>query len=124
MAHNTQLIATLRALKTDSTQVIALYEQLFTGEFITLVANPDQPVPDLTFLTYPAHDGVQELPLFTAPDRPVISELRRRAPAAALKTIVGGQLWPRLLELVRPECQAAIDPGDPHGIRLSREMIV
>jgi hypothetical protein len=40
-------------------------------------------------------------------------------------TVKGEALWPRLLELVRAEqCEVAVDPGQSHGIRVSKEMIL
>ena len=39
---------------------------------------------------------------------------------------VGGEeMWPRLLDVVRTgDCEVAVDPGEKHGVRITREMIL
>ena len=74
----------------------------------------------MEFLTYPS-SGMRELPLFTHPD----FVLSLDAPGAVLVHVQGQLLWPRLLDVVKTrECEAAVDPGQAHGVRLTREMIV
>ncbi len=70
-------------------------------------------------------DGSRELPVFTGPDRPLIASCSNLAPVPQLATFQGEELWVRMLDFVKGrELQVAVDPGEPYGIRLRREMIL
>lgn len=70
------------------------------------------------------HDGSLEVPVFTSNDYVFESLLTE----AVLLTARGLTLSPQLLELLRSEdlrqCEVALDPGQSHAIRLSKEMIL
>lgn len=112
----------LTGLRKDPTLVAQLYGQLFDAKYFSLVRKGTEHSLSATeFLTYNAKDGIKELPLFTA-DKFIISNLPHQTMAIQL----GGRLfWTRLLDVVETgKCEVAIDPGQPHGIRLTKEMIL
>jgi hypothetical protein len=119
---STALIDTLKALPSDPSRVVDLYRQLHAASFLVAVqAGSESDLASALFLTYPARDKIRELPVFTHPDF-VLPNLPANA---ALISAPGPILWPRLLDIVRTgECEAAVDPGQKHGIRLRREMIL
>ena len=117
-----ELLDTLRALKSDPGRAVELYQQLYGESFFALVqAGSEANLQSHLFLNYPTADGLRELPLFTKrefvfPDMPA---------EAFLVKINGPLLWPRLLDIVETrKIEAAVDPGQAHGIRLTREMIL
>jgi hypothetical protein len=116
------LLETLKALPTDPSRVVDLYSQLYAASFIAFVqAGSQSNLGSALFLTYPTQDQIRELPLFTSRDF-----VLPNFPAHAVSiTVPGSALWPRLLEIVKTgECEAAIDPGQRHGIRLRHDMIL
>jgi hypothetical protein len=116
------LLDTLKALPTDPSRVVDLYSQLYAASFIAFVqAGTEANLGSALFLTYPTQDKIRELPLFTSREF-VIPNF----PAEAVPiTIPGSALWPRLLDIVKTgDCEAAVDPGQEHGIRLKREVIL
>lgn len=117
-----ELLDTLKALRSDPGRAVELYEQLYRESFFALVqAGSEDDLQSHMFLNYPTVDGLRELPLFTK--REFI--LHRLADDALSVQISGPQLWPRLLDIVETgKIEAALDPGQPHGIRLTREMIL
>jgi hypothetical protein len=117
-----ELLETLKALRSDPTKAIELYEQLYHASFFAFVQGGSESTIDAhLFLTYPSGGEVRELPLFTLRDFVLETFLND----ALLINIDGPQLWPRLLEIVETgKCEAAVDPGQSHGIRLNREMIL
>ena len=117
-----QLVSTLQGLRNDPSRVVVLYEQLANAEFLALVrSGTEHDVASMQFLTYPSAGGVQELPLFTCQD----FALPLDAPEAISVTVPGNLLWPRLLDIIKTGiCEAAVDPGQAHGIRLNREMVL
>ena len=116
-----ELVSTLQGLRSDPSLVVVLYEQLAKTNFLALVrAGTEHSVTSMEFLTYPSSGGVRELPLFTQPDFVLSLEVQ----GSVLAAVQGHSLWPRLLEIVKTgECEAAVDPGQAHGIRLTREMV-
>jgi len=107
------------------THAVILYEPLFHGRFSALVSDSTAEIADLSFLTYPSTSAVQELPIFTSTDRRLIGELQQAVPTAQLLTLDGPALWPRILDAIQSgDSQAAVDPGEPHGIRLTQQMIL
>jgi hypothetical protein len=116
------LIDTLKALPSNSREVLDLYPQLYAGTFIVAVKPGTEVVFDSAeFLTYPASGGVRELPVFTDS----VYLLSMIPSDAVLISVPGAALWSRLVDVVRSKkCEAAIDPGQKHGIRLNREMIL
>jgi hypothetical protein len=116
-----ELLDTLRALRADPGRAVGLYEQLYRESFFALVqAQSETDLQAYLFLNYPTADGLRELPLFTKREF-VLPGM----PEASLVQINGPQLWPRLLDIVETrKLEAAVDPGQPHGIRLTREMIL
>ena len=117
-----ELLETLKALRSDPTQAIELYQQLYHAAFFAFVqSGSESTLEEHLFLTYPGGGDVRELPLFTVRDFVLEGFLND----ALLININGPQLWPRLLEIVETgKCEAAVDPGQSHGIRLNREMIL
>ena len=122
---NPQLIETLKGLPKDPALTADLYPQLFQAHFLTLVQNPHAAIEELLFLTYPAKDGIRELPVFTASKHKMLRRLISQASDVSLYPIEGKQLWPRLLGIVKAgDCQVAVDPGEPHTIRLTYQAIL
>src|SRR5258707_7240016 len=117
-----ELLEALRALKSDPGRAVELYQQLYGASFFTLVqAGSEANLQSHLFLNYPTADGLRELPLFTKRE----FALPSMPDEALLVEIHGPQLWPRLLDIVETrKIEAAVDPGQPHGIRLTREMIL
>ncbi|WP_233840425.1 SseB family protein [Dyella sp. 2HG41-7] len=116
------LVDTLQKLRSDPSRVVVLYQQLAEAQFWVLVkAGTEHNVAAMHFLSYPADNKVHELPLFT--HREFVLSLN--APQATLALVPGHLLWPRLLDIIKTgQCEAAVNPGQTHGIRLTREMIL
>ncbi len=122
---NSELLKTLKGLRADPTLVVDLYPQLFNAQFWVLVQQPSGPLEEAMFLTYPTKDGIQELPIFTESNHKLLAQLVSLAGDAEVLPVEGNRLWPRLLDVVKTKvCEAAVDPGDVYGIRLTREMIL
>jgi hypothetical protein len=122
---NDQLLATLRSLKTDPAAAVELYEHLFRARYWVLVSDAETNVDDMFFLNYQSDDGVQELPVFTAPDRHLMHKFDNESPPPTVVQIPGARLWPRLLlVLEHANIQVAVDAGEAHGVRLTRPMIL
>lgn len=128
---HSDLLDTLNTLPTDPARVVDLYRQLYAASLMVLVQAGSVSETDLKtalFLTYPSHDGVRELPVFTSRDY-LFENIH---PDAVFVTANGNALWPRLLGLMRdwqlkPEqanLAVAVDPGQAHGIRLGENMIL
>jgi len=117
-----ELLNTLRALKSDPGRAVVLYEQLYKEPFFALVESGSEAhLQSHLFLNYPTADGLRELPLFTKRE----FVLTGMPDEALLVQINGPDLWFRLLDIVETrKLEAAVDPGQPHGIRLTREMIL
>ena len=117
-----ELLDTLRALKSDPGRAVELYGQLYRESFLALVqAGSETNLQSCLFLNYPTVNGLRELPLFTKPE----FVLPGMPDEALLVQLDGPQLWPRLLDVVETRViEAAVDPGQAHGIRLTREMIL
>jgi hypothetical protein len=118
---NDSLVETMRALRPEPTRSVDLYRELYNGSFIVLVqAGSEESPGSMLFLTYPAEGG-QQLPVFTYRDY-ILTGMRTDAIAVSVD---GPVLWPRLLEIIGPEtCTVEVDPGQPHGIRLLRNMVL
>lgn len=121
---NEKLIDTLLRLPSDPTVVVDLYAQLFEGHFWVL-ADSAEKIEAVQFLTYPTTDSARELPIFTHTDRRVLADLKRQVPAAHVQEVEGAQFWLRTLMLLEADSFfVAVDPGEEHGIRLTKEMIL
>ena len=118
---NDSLVETMQALRSEPARAVDLYRELFEGSFIVLVQAGSEASPEsMLFLTYPSTGG-QQLPVFTRRDY-ILADMRGDAIAVSLD---GPVLWPRLLEVIGPEtCTVEVDPGQPHGIRLLRNMVL
>ena len=122
---NGGLSETLRGLRKDPALAAILYEQLFAGRFWAMVANSDVPIESLFFLTYASSGGVSELPIFTKRASPVAERLAAGPTNPMFIELSGESLWPRMLDIVRTgQVEVAVDPGEEHGIRLTREAIL
>ena len=122
---NEELLAALRELRNDPALVTSLYEQLFHGCFWALVEEPVAELENMSFLTYPTEDGPRELPIFTDKSRALLLQFNAEIATAMIVTLGGPEMWQRLQEVVRNgECEVAVDPGEPHGIRVTREMLL
>jgi hypothetical protein len=119
---NPDLLKTLKALPTDRSRVVNLYPELYAGSFVVPVQKGSEAnLGTALFLTYPTKDGIRELPVFTSLD----FVLKNLPVDVAFITVTGAVLWRRLLDIVKNgECEAAVDPGQSHGIRLRQEMIL
>ncbi|HEY2711219.1 MAG TPA: hypothetical protein VGI60_01795 [Chthoniobacterales bacterium] len=123
LERNAELLRLLKAFRADPPLVVQLYEALFFGRFWVLAQEPAD-ISRMAFLTYPTKGSVRELPIFTAPDRPALTELAAESGAASLE-IDGISLWPRLLEIVKTgETEAAVDAGESYAIRVNWQMIL
>jgi hypothetical protein len=122
MQPSEELINTLRNIRHDPSCAVVLYKQLAESKFWVLVKDgTEHDVTTMQFLTYPTGDELRELPLFTHPH----FVLPLDAPEAVQAPVPGNLIWPRLLDIIRTgQCEAAVDPGQPHGIRLTREMVL
>jgi hypothetical protein len=120
---NAELLHLLKAFRADPSLVVRLYESLFFGRFWVLAQQPAE-ISQTSFLSYSTADGVRELPVFTAPDRPTLMRLATESAASSVQ-IDGISLWPRLVEIVKTgETEAAVDPGESYTIRLNLQMIL
>jgi hypothetical protein len=118
---NAELLRLLQGLRADPTLTVPLHECLFSAQLWALAEAP-APITEMSFLSYPARDGLRELPVFTAEDRPLLRQLA--AESSALPTEVAGpSFWPRMLAVAKTvECEVAVDPCEAHGIRVSLQM--
>ena len=122
---NVALIDLLRRLPSDPLVVVDLYRELFAGHFWILAQRPAEDLATMQFLTYPAGDGIRELPIFTSADRSLLAQLKREVPDAEARDFDGAILWPRIVEVLESEKTfAAVDAAETHGIRLSKAMIL
>jgi hypothetical protein len=120
---NAELLRLLKDFRADPALVIQLYESLFFGRFWVLAQQPAE-ISQIAFLTYPTVAGIQELPVFTAPDRPTLARLAAESGGTVVE-VDGISLWSRLLEIVKTgEVEAAVDPGESYGVRLNLQMIL
>jgi hypothetical protein len=119
---NSELLETLKTLSSDPSRVFALYSQLYEASLLVPVrAGSENDLGCADFLTYPTVDQLRELPIFTRREY----LLENLPDDAVLIRVNGDLLWRRLLEIVGLDnCQAAVDPGQKHGIRLRRDMIL
>jgi hypothetical protein len=79
----------------------------------------------MAFLTYPAEDRVRELPAFTSANRTLLSQLQHNCDGVACLEVRGEDMWPRMLDIIQTgHCEVAVDPGEQHGVRITREMIL
>ena len=116
------LLSTLRALRAEPARAAELYPQLYAASFFALVEAGSEGSPEaFSFLTYACADATRELPVFTRREYKLDS-----MPAdAVLIGVPGPVLWPRLLTVVDwASCNVAVDPGQPHGIRLTEPMVL
>jgi hypothetical protein len=118
---NDTLVETLGSLRSDPTRAAELYRDLYLGSFIVLVEGGSEgSLPAMRFLTY-ASSGGQQLPVFTRREF-VLGGMRSDSVPV---TVEGPALWPRLLEFIGSDtCGVEVDPGQPHGIRLRRDMVL
>jgi type III secretion system (T3SS) SseB-like protein len=122
---NEDLLETLRALRSDPTRAVVLYEQLFRGRYWVLAQKPAEKLENMFFLTYPTRNEKRELPTFTAGNRELLSKLISQATDAVVVEIEGSRMWPRMYDVVKEgNCFVAVDPGEQYGIRLTKEMIL
>lgn len=119
---NSDLLNTLKALPTDPSRAVNLYPELYAGSFVVPVQTGSEAnLGTALFLTYPTKDGIRELPVFTSLDY----VLKNLPDNVVFVTVTGAVLWRRLLDIVKAgECEAAVDPGQSHGIRLRGDMIL
>jgi len=119
---NESVILVLKNLQKDSSYVVQLYEELYKAKFLTL-ARPgsEKDLESMEFLTYPTADKISELPIFTSKE--FLIDFSSVQPLAI--ELEGDKLWSKLLEIVETgNLEIAVDPGQNHGIRLTKEMIL
>lgn len=116
------LIEILIELKTNPSIVIELYEKIFNSKFLAIVRKGTEENLNVTeFSSYETQDGIFEIPLFT--ENKFIFE--NFSEDAIVAEFGGLELWKRLLEILENKnIQIAINPGQSHGIRLTKEMIL
>ena len=120
---NAELLRLLKAFRSDPPLVVQLYQELFFAR-LWVLAEGATDVSQMAFLTYPTPDGIRELPIFTAPDRPTLTRLAAESGAASVQ-VDGISLWSRLLEIVKTgETEAAVDAGESYAIRVNLQMIL
>lgn len=123
---NSVLIETLKKLIIDKTAVVDLYQQLYSASFLVPVRKGSEgSTESMMFLIYPSERDSSELPIFTSND--YINQFFKIYPNndSVLERVPGALLWPRLLQIVLEKREfVAIDPGQKHGIRLNRDMIL
>ncbi|MDB5221488.1 MAG: hypothetical protein JWN83_155 [Chitinophagaceae bacterium] len=118
----TSLLETLNGLKEDPTLVLQLYQQLFGENYFAIIRpGTENDLDKMEFLIYDTPDEVRELPLFTS-EHFVLYDLAKNASVIQ----IGGQsFWERLLDIIETgKCEVAINPLQPHSIRLTKEMIL
>jgi hypothetical protein len=116
------LLEILKGLPYDPSLAVELYKQLYESMFIALIdQGTENNINTMAFLTYPTEDGTRELQIFT--DSSYVLELDKEKSCTV--EIPGHLLWPRLLQIIESEvCEVAVDPGQEHGIRLNKNMIL
>jgi hypothetical protein len=116
------LLNILKALSKDPTLAIELYREIFESSFFSFVRNgTEENWNTLEFLTYDTSDDIKELPLFTHKT----FVFMEHPFDAIIVEVFGESLWDKLLNIVETgKCEAAINPGQSFGIRLTREMIL
>ena len=121
---NDDLLNALRGVRQSPEMVALLYPQLYAARYWVLVQTLDSDVSRLRFLTYPADGERRALPVFTTPDRPRLLALRQEVPAAQVQPVLGAALWEALVPWVATgACDIALDPDEPHGIVVTRDMV-
>ncbi|MGB9074810.1 MAG: hypothetical protein WCC22_19390 [Terriglobales bacterium] len=122
---NNALIETLKGLKRNPALAVILYKQLFMGRFWAIAQKSTDNLENIRFLTYPSANNVRELPVFIDPKRHLLTEMSSQLGDSMIIEVEGKSLWPRMLDIAKTgECEIAVDPGEEHGIRLTREMIL
>ena len=122
---NEKLLDTLHRIPSDPAAVVDLYRRLFESRFFVLTQRPAGKIEQMQFLTYPTEDGSRELPVFTARKREVLTGLSGQVAEAEVQEVKGPKLWARVLQLLETDdCFVAVDPGEKHGIRLTKQMIL
>lgn len=116
------LIQTLRELITDKTVVVRLYQEVFYSRFFTFIKGGEIDTWDnIFFCIYDTSDKITAIPLFTNEEFAfdIYSE-------NAVRVEIWGQpFWEKLLTIVETgNCEIEIDPGQPHGIRINKEMLL
>ncbi len=118
---NERLISILNSLKSDPSVVVILYEEIFNSTFFAIIQKgTESSLNRMKFLTYPTSDEVRELPIFSSKDflLPDLTE------DSSIIELYGQSFWEQMLEIIETgKCEIAINPGQPHGIRLTKEMI-
>jgi hypothetical protein len=116
--------ALLERLPWDSSVVVELYPALLDIGYWLLV-HPDFPnLQTAYFLTYEAADGVKEIPAFTDGSTPLMARMNAETGWAVLY-VDGRPLFERMLEIVETgKVELAINPGNPFGVRLNREILL
>jgi hypothetical protein len=97
---HSDLLDTLKALRTDPARAIDLYRQLYAASFVVLVqAGSEADLRTALFLTCPSRDGVRELPVYFSRLRLREHPLRRRSACHSQRTCPlatsagGGESW-------------------------------
>ena len=90
------------------------------------MANATVSLESMEFLTYPCPDDARELPIFTTSGSKLESQFALATPRPEWVRVQGEPFWLRMLEVVTADSdiQVAVDPGEPHGIRLRRDMML
>src|SRR5689334_20072889 len=115
----------MRGLRANPARAVELYALLFSSRFWAFVtytqANPQDPF----FLIYESADGIRELPVFTRSDPKLAGHFASLHVPPQTVEFAGPLLWPKLLEVLKHgTAQVEVDPGEAHGIRLTRPMIL
>lgn len=71
-------------------------------------------------------DGSREVPVFTHPERWLLKQLDNDVPAAEPVEVEGEGMWRRMLDpyLRKEQTRVAVDPGEDHGVLLTRGMVL
>lgn len=116
------LLQTLYDLINDKTVVVRLYQEIFSSNFFTLIkAGTNDTWDKILFCVYDTADEITAIPLFTKEEF-----IFENYPEDAVRIEIWGQpFWEKLLTIVETgKCEIEIDPGQPHGIRLNKEILL
>ena len=121
---NERLIATLESLMSNPALAAQLYEHLFNASFWTIAWRSGADARG--YVGCQKADGTWEIPVFTQPNRSLLRRLTADIPAAECVGVDGQTMWRQLLEeyMNDSKTQVAVDPGEEHGVLLTRVMIL
>ena len=109
-------------LKTNPIVVLKLYEKLFGANLFAIIRKGTETNLNICeFSSYETPDEIYEIPLFT--ENKFLFE--SFSEDAIVIEFCGLLLWQRLIQILENKnIRIAINPGQTHGIRLTKEMVL